>query len=290
MKNKQAFNDKVVIVTGASSGIGRATALAFAHEGAITILASRSQGKLDAVAHEIRQFDDRVRAIPTDVSNRQQVAQLVEQVVAEFGRIDVLVNNAGGGKVGTVEDKRFADDARHLMEVDFFGKVYCAQAVLPIMRKQGNGTVVNLSSVVGRKAFPLFGAYSASMHAVAAFSDTLRQELRGSGINVLTVHPALTQTGFFQGVDATEMPMPFRCMQPQTPETVARRIVNAVSKHSSRLIIPWQPRLLLLSEALSAWLGDLMVRLLAKPWFMILIGMYQRKPETLQAIEGMARK
>lgn len=290
MKRKQKYTNKVVIVTGASSGIGRATALAFAREGAMTILAARSQEKLSRVADAIGRFGGTARAIQTDVSDRQQVEKLVERVVAEFGRIDVLINNAGGGAVGTVEDKRFADDARHLLDVDFFGKVHCAQAVLPAMRKQGGGAIVNLSSVVGRKAFPRFGAYSAAMHAVAAFSDALRQELRGSGVHVTTVHPALTETAFFNGVEPVERPAPFRYMKPLTPEAVARKIVKAVGKHSARVIVPWQPRTLFLSEALSARLGDWMVRLLAKPWFMGLIGMYRSDWKPIAAAEELAEK
>lgn len=290
MKRKQKYTDKVVIVTGASSGIGRATALAFSREGATTILAARSQEKLNQVAGEIGRIGGSARVIQTDVSDRQQVEKLVERVVAEFGRIDVLINNAGGGAVGAVEAKRFIDDARHLLEVDFFGKIYCSQAVLPIMRRQGSGSIVNLSSVVGRKAFPHFGAYSASMHAVAAFSDALRQELSGVGIHVTTVHPALTETALFKGVEAAEIPAPFRYMKPQTPEAVARQIVKAVGRHSPRIIIPWQPRMLLLSDALSAWIGDLMVRLLAKPWFMGLIGMYKPARQPIAAVKAWVGK
>ncbi len=277
MKRKQEFNDKVVIVTGASSGIGRATALAFAGAGATTILASRSQDKLEQLAAEIGRGNGRALVVKTDVSDRLQVDALMQTAVREFGRIDVLINNAGGGAVGPVDGQRFADDARHLLEVDFFGKVHCTQAVLPIMRRQRGGTIVNLSSVVGRKAFPRFGAYSASMHAVAGFSDALRQELKGSGIGVVTVHPALTATAFFHGVDGADMPAPFRYMKALTPEAVARAIVKAVGRHSLRVVVPWQPRLLLLSDALSAGLGDLVVRLLAARWFMALIGMYGRR-------------
>ncbi|MGR9054098.1 MAG: SDR family NAD(P)-dependent oxidoreductase [Gammaproteobacteria bacterium] len=291
MKRKQIFANKIVIVTGASSGIGRATALAFAREGAVAVLAARSQEKLEQVAGEIRRDGGQARVVRTDVADRQQVERLVQTVVEEFGRIDVLINNAGGGAVGTVADKRFAEDARHLMEVDFFGKVYCTQAVLPAMRKQGEGAIVNLSSVVGRKAFPRFGAYSASMHAVAAFSDALRQELRGSGIGVTTVHPAWTQTAFFQGVDTADRPAQFLYMKGQTPEAVAGKILKAVQKRSARVIVPWQPRLLILAEALSAWTGDLAVKLLAKPWFMVLIGMYGGKSAKMpKAVDVTSRQ
>lgn len=206
MTVKTRFNNDVVIITGASSGIGRAIALAFAREGATTILVSRSQVKLEEVAKEIRQFNPQVRVLPTDVSSQEQVDAMVDTVATEFGKIDVFVNNAGSGAVGTVDGDRFIENTRNLFDVDFFGKVYCARAVLPIMRRQGHGAIVNLSSVVGRKAFPNFGAYSAAMHAVTAFSDTLRQELHETGIYVSTIHPALTQTAFFEGIDPAQIP------------------------------------------------------------------------------------
>jgi short-subunit dehydrogenase len=275
MTRKTRFDTQVVIITGASSGIGRATALAFAREGTTTVLASRSREKLEEVAEEIHRFNPRVRVLPTDVSSQEQVEAMVHAVATEFGKIDVLVNNAGSAAVGAVDGDRFVEDARHLLDVDFFGKVFCTRAVLPIMRRQGHGAIVNLSSVVGRKAFPRFAAYSAAMHAIAAFSDALRQELRGTGISVSTIHPALTQTAFFEGVDPADIPAPFRRMTPISAEAVARKILKAVVKKLPRVIIPWQPRLLLMGDALSAGFGDRMVRMLQNPVFMALIGMYR---------------
>ncbi|HYE35596.1 MAG TPA: SDR family NAD(P)-dependent oxidoreductase [Methylocaldum sp.] len=146
--------------------------------------------------------------IPTDVSSQQQVEALVARVDREFGRIDVLINNAGCIAVGPVEGKSFVEDTQQLLATSFFGKVFAARAVLPIMRRQGRGHIVNLSSVVGRKALADFGAYSAAMHAIAAFSDALRQELRSTGIGVSTLHPSLTQTALFDGVDPNAIRRP----------------------------------------------------------------------------------
>ncbi len=278
MKRSKSFDGKVILITGASSGIGRATALAFARRRATTILVSRSREKLEQVAHEIASLGSPVRVLPTDVTVREQVDAMTEKVHQEFGRIDILINNAGGGTAERVEDSNFADHARELLQVDFFGKVYCVQAVLPVMRRQGQGSIVNLSSVVGRKAFPGFGAYSVSMHAVGAFSDTLRQELHGSGIQVTTVHPALTRTAFFSHIPRRDMPKPFAFMKPMAPEKVAQGIVRAVRKRSPRMVLPWQPRLMLLGDTVSAGLGDWFVRMMEKPWWMRLIMMYQRPP------------
>ncbi len=273
MKRLSQFANKVVIVTGASSGIGRATALAFAREGAITVLASRSKEKLEQVADEILRIAPKVLVVPTDVSSREQVEAMVEKVLAEFGRIDVLVNNAGAAAVGSVEDKGFVENNQKLMAVDFYGGVFCIQSVLPIMCRQGAGHIVNLSSVVGRKAFPKFGAYSAAMHAISGYSDSLRQELKGSGIGVSIIHPALTQTALLDHIDQHDLPPPFRRMTPISAEAVASGIVSAVRNNRPRAILPWQPKMMLLADALSPRLGDFIVRLLSTRVFSRLIGM-----------------
>jgi len=259
----------------ASSGIGRASALAFARGGATTVLASRSAEKLERVAAEIRGFNPQVLVLPTDVSVPEQVQHLVDRTVEEFGRIDILFNNAGNAYVGPVDDGRFVDDLNNMLAVSFYGVVYGAQAVLPVMKRQGTGHIINMSSVVGRKAFPHFGGYSITMHAISAFTDALRQELRGTGIAVTCVHPALTQTAMLDEVNPADMPPPFRAMTPRTPEFVAAGIVKAVSKRQPRVVMPAPPHSLLLGDALSPHIGDLIVRLLSKPLFSYLVGMYR---------------
>ena len=245
MSKKERFKDKVVIVTGASSGIGRATALEFAREGAKTVLVSRSAEKLEQVAEEIRVLNPNVLVIPTDVSSPEQVNEMVKRVVSEYGSIDILFNNAGSSYVGRIEDKDFVDNVKRMMDVDYFGTVYTTKEVLPIMQKQESGHVMNMSSVVGRKAFPHFGGYSSTMHAISAFSDSLRQELHGSGIQVSTIHPALTQTPLLDEVKPEDMPPPFRRMTPITPERVAKAVLNGIESNQRRIIVPFQPKMLL---------------------------------------------
>ncbi len=275
MAHKSSFAGKVAIITGASSGIGRASALAFAREGATTVLASRSEEKLERVAEEMRGFNPHVLVVPTDVSLREQVQHLVDRTVKEFERIDILFNNAGNAYVGPLDKDRFVDDLNNMLAVSFYGALYATRAVLPIMRRQGTGHIINMSSVVGRKAFPHFGGYSITMHAISAFTDTLRQELRDTGIAVTSVHPALTQTAMLDEVDPADMPPPFRAMTPRTPEFVAAGIVKAVSNRQPRVVLPAPPHMLLLGDALSPHVGDLIVRLLPKPVFSYLVGMYR---------------
>jgi len=275
MGSNPRLDGKVAVITGASSGIGRASALALAREGTTTVLASRSAEKLERVAEKIRGFNPQVLVVPTDVSVPEQVQHLVDMTVKEFERIDILFNNAGNAHVGPVDEERFVDDLDKMLAVSFYGALYGSRAVLPIMKRQGTGHIINMSSVVGRKAFPHFGGYSITMHAISAFSDALRQELRGTGIAVTSVHPALTQTAMLDEVDPADMPPPFRAMTPRTPEFVAAGVVNAVHKRPPRVVLPSPPHMLLLGDAVSPHVGDLIVRLLSKPAFSYLVGMYR---------------
>ncbi|MCK5391743.1 MAG: SDR family oxidoreductase [Deltaproteobacteria bacterium] len=277
MNNKERFKDKVVIVTGASSGIGKASALEFAREGAKTVLVSRSAEKLERVADEIRGFNPSVLVVPTDITLRGQVHEMVEEVLSQFGRIDVLFNNAGSSYVGRIEDENFIENTKKMIDVDYFGTVYTTKEVLAVMQKQGSGHIMNMSSVVGRKAFPHFGGYSSAMHAISAFTDSLRQELSGSGINVSIIHPALTRTPLLDHVRPEDMPPPFRGMTPISVESVAKAVVNGVYYNHARIIVPFQPKLLLLADAISPRIGDIIVKLLSNKVFSRLLGTYHGK-------------
>ena len=277
MFKKERFKDKVVIVTGASSGIGRDSAIRFAKEGAKVVLVSRSRGKLDSVANEIMQFNRSVLVIPTDVSSKEQVFDAVSKTVKKFGKVDVLFNNAGSSDVGMVEDSDFEDKLRYLFEVDLMGSVYFTKEVIPIMKKQGTGHIMNMSSVVGRKGFPHFGAYSSIMHGITGFTASLRQELRGSGVNVSIIHPALTQTPLLEHVKPEDMPPPFRRFTPIPVELVGKAVVEGVYHNRPRIIVPFQPKLMLLADAISPKIGDLVVRLLPNRVFAFLLRSYKGK-------------
>ncbi len=273
--SKKRFEDKVVLITGASGGIGKASALDFAKEGAKLALVSRSKEKLDKVADEIKQHTSEVLVVPTDVSSQEEVNKMVSEVIGKFGRIDYLFNNAGSSYVGGVEKADFVDNVKKMFEVDYIGSVYTAQAVIPHMRKQGSGHIMNMSSVVGRKAFPKFGGYSSIMHAITGFSAALRQELRDSGIHVSTIHPALTQTNLLDHVDPEDMPPPFKNMTPMPVEKVSKAVLNGFHYKHTRIVVPFQPKLVLFWDAVSPAIGDLFVRLLSKRSFSRIIGMYK---------------
>jgi len=270
---KRHFENKVVLVTGASRGIGRDVALAFAREGARLILAARSADQLAQVQEEVRALGADALSVPTDVTSTAAVKSLVDTVMDRFGRIDVLVNNAGIGKVGDVASPEFADNVRQTLQASLFGMIDVTQRVLPILRQQRSGTIVNMSSVMGRKAFARFGSYAIVMHGVSAFSDALRQELAGNNIRVSVIHPALTATDFLIDVDAAELPPPFRHMSPVSSEEVARSVVAAVRRGTRRVVLPRPANVLLLGEALSPRIGDLIASALTRRPIARLVGM-----------------
>lgn len=252
----KSLNGKVVLVTGASRGIGRQIALAFAREGAGLVLAARSADRLGGVQKEVRDLGAEAIAVPTDITSHAAVQRLVESAVQHFGGIDVLVNNAGIGRVGGVDSETFEDDVEHILQASLFGMIHLTRHVLPVLQQRGSGAIVNMSSVMGRKAFARFGAYAIVMHAVSAFSDALRQELAGTDIRVSVIHPALTATDLLRDADEAQMPPPFRHMTPLSSEDVARSVVTAVRRSTRRVVLPRTAGMLLLGEALSPRIGD----------------------------------
>jgi NAD(P)-dependent dehydrogenase (short-subunit alcohol dehydrogenase family) len=184
------------------------------------------------------------------------VNSLVAEAQNHFGRIDVLVNNAGIGRVGSIDSEAFEEDLQQTLQASLFGMIHVTRRVLPIFRQQGSGTIVNMSSVVGRKAFPRFGAYAIAMHGVSAFSDSLRQECAGTNIQVSVIHPALTATDLFREADESQMPPQFRHMTPLSSDYVGRAVVKAVYRRQRRLVLPRVADMLLLGDALSPRLGD----------------------------------
>lgn len=187
------FDDRTVLVTGASSGIGRATALAFAAAGANLVLVARSPAPLAKVAAEARKHGVQALAVPTDVTRRASVATCFRKAARRFGRIDVVINNAGVMIPARVEDVQDADLQR-MLDVNLRGALWVMQAALPLMRAQGGGHIVNLASLAGRRGFSPLGAYSATKFALVGLTEALRTELVGEPIKVSLVLPGVVDT------------------------------------------------------------------------------------------------
>jgi NAD(P)-dependent dehydrogenase (short-subunit alcohol dehydrogenase family) len=249
---------KVAVVTGASSGIGRATALELARQGVAVALGARREERLREVVDGIESKGGRAIALRTDVSQRAEVEVLVAAAVESFGRLDVMINNAGFGYYGTVEETP-EEDFRRLLEVNLMGTFYGVQAALPVMRRQESGHIINVASVVGRRSFPFHGAYAASKFAVVGLTEALRSELAGSGIVATVVLPVGTRTEFFDmaprppGYPAG--PLGFA----QSSERVARVIVGCIRRPRSEVLLvpPMRAALALavLFPGLADWVG-----------------------------------
>ena len=219
---------RTVIVTGASSGIGRETAREFARAGSNVVLASRNEDALAELAKDLSGLPGRRLVVRTDVSDVQAVKAMVERTVEEFGCVDVLVNGAGQGLDASVAAGNI-ENMRHVMDVNLFGVIYGVQAVVPHMERQGAGCIVNVSSMASRMAAPYAGIYSATKAAINSVSDALRLEVRGSGIKVINMYPGLVITAFHKNaIRELELLPHSRWLRWVAAGTAARAIVRSV--------------------------------------------------------------
>ena len=251
----------MAVVTGASSGIGEATALALAGRGAAVMLAARAEEKLRFLEREISAAGGRALAMRTDVTDRDSVEAMVERTIEEFGSLDVLVNNAGLGLSGRVAELR-AEDLRHVLEVNLIGPLVCIQAALPHMRH--GGRIINVSSVVGKRAIPKVGGYCATKSALNALSDALRVEVARRGITVTSVYPGTTQTAFRENSRRTKDEK--RGWRPRgvVPEEVAAKIAAAAESGGRDVYVTLPDRLFVAGTMLAPGLFDRLLRLWAR--------------------------
>jgi len=195
---------RVALVTGASSGIGEATALALASAGASVAVSARRADRLSTLVKQIGQAGGKAYALPGDVADEAVATSTVEKAIAHFGKLDILVNSAGIIQDGGIEASR-TDEYRRVVDVNLMATVYTCKAAVPAMRAQGSGDIINISSLAGRKAAKLFSAYTASKHALNAMTDAMRQEVGGYGIRVCIINPGATATEVFHNVSDPTM-------------------------------------------------------------------------------------
>jgi len=218
VKAQNEFQDQVVIITGASGGIGHETAQAFAAQGARVVAASRRSDP------------------PCDVTRAEDVRALIARTHATYGRIDILVNNAGIGMRATVADSKLAD-VQQVMDVNFYGALRCIQEVLPIMRQQRHGQIVNIGSILSLIAPPFNSVYAASKFALRALNDSLRIEVAKDNIEVILIMPGYTDTPFFDNMTRYGGPPRVTKMKGQHPRQVAAAILRACRRHQREVVL-----------------------------------------------------
>ena len=231
-----ALDGKVCIITGGGSGIGRASAILMAEEGAAVIAVGRTASKVEAVRDEIAASGGTAEAYGIDVGDEERVSGMVNEVLAKYGRVDVLVNNAGHSSPRRMLLTTTADDLRSVYESNLVGSVFCAQAVTPSMKEAGEGTIINVSSMAGVSASPLAGmSYSAAKAAVINFTAFLNAELRNTGIRASVVIPGEVDTPILDGRPVVPSPEARQTMV--TAEDTAEAIA-LIARLPQRAAIP----------------------------------------------------
>lgn len=249
-----SLSESVAIITGASSGIGRATALALAERGARVALASRTRSALEQVAGEVEALGCEALVVPTDVTQRDQVEGLVAETLARWGCVDILVANAGAYIRSPIRELTVERVERSLA-VNFYGALHAVLAVQPHMVARGKGHILLMSSLDGKKGMPLDTPYVVAKFALAGYGEVLRQELHGSGVDVTTIFPGRVDTPLI-----ARLKVP-RISAKIPPRAVARAIVKAIQRPRPEVIIPFHGHALALVNTISPRLGDWVVRL-----------------------------
>ncbi len=230
------FKNKVVLITGASSGIGKQTAIEFAKLGSSIILVARRKNKLEQVENELKQFNVNTLVCVCDVSKKDQVEELSKIVLQKFNSIDILVNNAGFAIYGLVSDLSI-NEIESQMETNYFGMIYCVKNFLPLMLKKKSGHIVNVASVGASFGVPGVSSYCATKFAMLGFSEGLKHELYGTGVGLTVVSPIMVRTPLFEHPSFTNFSK-FSTGVSLSSETVAKTIIKASNSSRLEIVVP----------------------------------------------------
>ena len=250
---ESVFHDNVVVITGASAGIGLEIARMLAREHACLVLAARNPELLAEASESCRQLGAKVLAVPTDVADRDQCRELIEKAVAEFGRIDTLINNAGISMHARFDELHDIDAVERITAINYFGSVYCTWYALPYLKKT-KGRLVAISSLTGRNGVPTRTLYSGTKHAMAGFFDSLRIELKQDGVSVTVIYPGFVATDIAEralGPDGKPLgTRPVNKNAIMSVEECARQTVQAVAERKREVIMTRRAKLGMLLKAI----------------------------------------
>jgi short-subunit dehydrogenase len=259
MGQRRNLSGMRVLVTGASQGIGRALAELAARRGAKVLAAARSLDLLNELAASIRTDGHWLEVVQADVSKHEDRQKMVDAALRHFGGLDILINNAGIGATGHFADSR-PEVLRAIMETNFFGTTETTRLFLPLLKQGMKPAIVNISSVVGRRALPARGLYSASKFAVEGWSQALRAELAKDGIDVLVINPGLTQTNFSKNMLEQKAKIQMDHLRGMTSKQVAEATLRAIEKAKNNLTLTLRGKLLLLFARFAPWVIDFFAR------------------------------
>jgi short-subunit dehydrogenase len=244
--NKYDLNDKVIIITGASAGIGKELALKLSKQKVFLSLAARNQKKLEEIASLCEKNGANVLIVPTDVSEKDQCKHLINKTIEKFGKIDILINNAGISMWAKFDEITEIDLFEKIMKTNYLGSVYCTFFALPYLKKS-YGLIVAISSLTGKTGVPTRTAYSASKHAMAGFFDSLRIELMNSGVDVTVIYPGFVATEVREralGKDGKQLGKShLNESQVMSVEECASKIINAMEKRKRELVMTSKARI-----------------------------------------------
>jgi short-subunit dehydrogenase len=258
--NSNSKDMRVIAITGASAGIGRATALRLARGGAAVAICARRQSRLEAVAAEIVAAGGEALPIVADVSSEADMERFVADTVARFGRLDVMMCNAGFGIAGAIDDIA-ADQMRKLLDVNLIGTYLAARAALRVFRRQRSGHLLVVSSIVGKRGVPYMGGYSATKFAQVGLAECLRAEVAGSAIHVSVVYPVSTDTEFFDVMTHETGTAVTRAHGPrQRVDAVADAIARAIHRPVPEVYPHFPSRFLVILNAFAPGLTDRLVQ------------------------------
>jgi len=241
-----SLKNKVILITGASSGFGQDAARRFAKEGCQVVLTARRLDRLQTLVAEIQNAGGEALAIPVDVSERAEVEVMVQTALDLYGRIDILFNNAGFGSVDWFEKLKPERHVETIIRVNLIGTMLVTRSVLPHMLKRREGHIINMCSIAGLIAAPVISTYSASKHGVRAFTDSLRREVSPFGIKVSGIYPGPATTEFGQRIERTRSRETINKIKyPHlSSEYVAGRVVGVAKRPVRSLVIPWWYRVI----------------------------------------------
>ncbi|MFT3892715.1 MAG: SDR family oxidoreductase [Anaerolineales bacterium] len=255
------LKDKVVLITGASSGFGEDAARLFAKEGCKVVVAARRIERLQTLAASIQDEGGEAIAVPMDVTNHDEINYMIQTAVDLYGHIDILFNNAGFGHLGWLENLDPDRDIETQIQVNLTGLIQTTRAVLPYMLKRQSGHIINMSSVAGWIAPATYSIYSATKFGVRGFTDALRREVQPFGVRVSGIYPGPAATEFSQhtGNHPMKKTRLRKAFPPMSSAYVAQRVVD-LAKHPRRtLIIPWFYRIAFFGDRTMPWLVDWIV-------------------------------